>query len=223
MSAQQSANQILDQQKIGTWLFAKSEQRIIRKIVPKIPHWIQTYHLTLLTVLWSGVIILSGWLGRGNIAWLWVSSLMIACQYFTDILDGALGRFRNTGLIKWGYYMDHFLDYLFFCSILISYSLISSGYSTYLLFFVMAVFGAYMVNTFLSCQATNELKIGYFRIGPTEIRIAFIIINALIIFDQTYLKKTIPFVLAVSFIVLSIIVFRTQRYIWKIDMAKMNS
>jgi len=207
-----------DNQKTGTWLLAKTEHKIIQKIVPKVPAWIQTYHLTLLTILWSGLLILFGWLARGNINWLWLGSLMIVCQWFTDSIDGAVGRYRNTGLIKWGYYMDHFLDYIFLCSILTSYSFISSGYSTYLLFFIMAIFGAYMVNSFLSCRVTNKLKIGYFRIGPTEMRIAFIIVNALIIFDQTYLKKSLPFVLVLSFIALCVIVFRTQRYIWNIDM-----
>ena len=32
---------------------------------------------------------------------------------FTDSFDGALGRRRDTGIPKWGYYMDHLLDFVF--------------------------------------------------------------------------------------------------------------
>jgi phosphatidylglycerophosphate synthase len=31
---------------------------------------------------------------------------VIVFQYITDLLDGEIGRKRNTGLIKWGFYMD---------------------------------------------------------------------------------------------------------------------
>ena len=68
---------------------------------------------------------------------------MITLQWLTDSLDGAIGRYRNVGLIRWGYYMDHFLDYIFLCSILIGYSLILPDNFKYLLFFLLAIFGVY--------------------------------------------------------------------------------
>ncbi|HBH46345.1 MAG: hypothetical protein A2445_01725 [Candidatus Jacksonbacteria bacterium RIFOXYC2_FULL_44_29] len=205
-------------EKTGTWLLAKWEQKIIRYLIPKFPSWIETYHLTLMTLIWSGLIILFGYLAQTNINWLWGASLAIVAHWFTDSFDGALGRYRGTGLVRWGYYMDHFLDYLFFCSILISYALTSSGRSTYLLLFIMAIFGAYMVNAFLSFKVTDEFKIGFFRVGPTEIRIVFIIINTLIIFNKTYFKIALPYILFFSFAVLCLVVYRTQKKIWQIDM-----
>jgi len=42
-------------------------------------------------------------------------------HYFTDHFDGKLGNFRDRGLRKWGFYMDHLVDYGFLCSILIGY------------------------------------------------------------------------------------------------------
>src|SRR3989338_1548416 len=115
---------ITDNQKEGKWFTQDAENKFRNKIVPHIPRFIETYHLTCLTFLWSGLIVLFGWLARNDINWLWFISLMIIFQYITDLFDGALGRYRDTGLIKWGYYMDHFLDYVFLCSILIAYSFI---------------------------------------------------------------------------------------------------
>ena len=38
---------------------------------------------------------------------------MIVLHYFTDHFDGKLGKYRDTGLRKWGFYMDHLFDYGF--------------------------------------------------------------------------------------------------------------
>ena len=85
-----------------------------------------------------------------------------------------------------------------------------------MLFFILAIFAGYMVNSFLSFAATNEFKIEYLKIGPTEIRILFIIINTLIIFfGKTYMAWALPYALVFSLIGLIYIVCNTQKYIWK--------
>src|SRR3989344_516396 len=89
--------------------------------LPKIPIWLGSHHLTLMTLIWSGLIVLSGFLAMRSLHWFWLSSVCILLQWVTDVLDGSIGRKRNTGLIRWGFYMDHFLDYIFLCSILASY------------------------------------------------------------------------------------------------------
>ena len=205
--------------KVGTWLSAKWEKKLVEKFTPKIPKSIETYHLTMSTMLWSLCIIAFGYLAKHvNINFLWGTSIMIICQYITDLFDGAVGRYRNTGLIRWGYYMDHLLDYVFLCSILIGYSfLFNDKFNT--LFFILAIFGAYMVNSYLSFTSTNEFKISYFKIGPTEIRVLFIIINTLlIIFHKTYLVGLLPGVMIFSLLGLCRVVYNTQKEIWELDM-----
>jgi len=57
--------------------------------------------------------------------------------------------------------------------------------------------------------------------GPTEIRIYFIILNCLIIwFGIGWVEKILVYILIASIAVLCIVVYRTQKYIWKIDMAE---
>ncbi|MEM7396203.1 MAG: CDP-alcohol phosphatidyltransferase family protein, partial [Verrucomicrobiota bacterium] len=188
-------------------------------LAPRMPQSIETWHLTLSTIAWSLLIIVFSFLARYDTRWLWLVSLMIFFQYITDLMDGAVGRLRNTGLVKWGYYMDHFLDYLFLCSILIGYAMLLEDHNKYMLFFVLALFGAFMVNSFLSFSATGEFKISYLGIGPTEVRIVFIVINTLIIlFGQTHIARALPYVLVLSTFGLFITVYRTQKRIWDIDM-----
>ncbi len=205
--------------KKGMSILSKLEIKLRNRLVPLVPKSIETYHLTLTTILWSLLIMVFSFLTRYNINFLWVVSLMIFFQYITDLLDGEIGRQRKTGLIKWGFYMDHFLDYTFLSSILIGYSLLLQPKQLYLLFFILALFGAFMVNSFLSFAATNEFKISYLGIGPTEVRIIFIIINTLIIiFGKTYIGPALPYILLFALLGLIITVYRTQEYIWKIDM-----
>lgn len=207
--------------KFGRSILYTSETKLKNWLVPMVPKCIETYHLTLTTVLWSILIIVFSFLARYNIHWLWVASLMIVFQYLTDLLDGEIGRRRNTGLIKWGFYMDHFLDYIFLFSILIGYSFILPNQFNYILFFIMAMFGAFMVNSFLSFAATNEFKISYLGIGPTEIRLIFIVVNTLLtIFNKTYMAAALPYVLTFSAFGLFVVIFKTQKYLWKVDMAQ---
>lgn len=206
--------------KEGTWLLAKAEVKLKNWLVPKVPLWLETYHLTLTTLLWCALIIAFSFLARYKIHFLWVVSFSIFGQYITDLLDGEIGRQRNTGLIKWGYYMDHFLDYLFLCSILIGYGLMVADHNKYMLFYILALFGAFMVNSFLSFAATGQFRISYMGVGPTEIRLLFIIVNTLIIFlaDKIEIPLVLPYVLAGAAFLLFVTVYKTQKMLWKIDM-----
>ena len=73
---------------------------MVNWIVPRIPPFIETYHLTLLTLIWSTGIVVCSYLARDNISWLWLVSLFIFLQYMSDVLDGAVVRYRNTGLVR---------------------------------------------------------------------------------------------------------------------------
>ena len=205
-------------QKVGFSLLGKIEKRFIDSNWHRFPAWIETYHLTLTTIIWSLGIITCGYLAQFNHHWLWGSSLMIFLQWFTDAFDGAIGRNRKTGLIRWGYYMDHFLDYIFLCSILIGYAfIVNDQFNTQ--FFILAVFGGFMVNSYLAFAANNEFKIEYLKIGPTEIRLIFILINtAIIFFEKTHLAWTLPYVLIISLSGLIYTAYETQKRIWKKDM-----
>lgn len=207
--------------KVGSSLFTPLEKNIVQKYVNSIPSWLETYHLTLMTIVWSVGNLVFGYLAQYNIVWLWGVSVMIFCQYATDLFDGAVGRHRNTGLIKWGYYMDHFLDYLFLCSLLIAYFFIVPEHFVYLSFFMLALYGAFMVNSFLAFAATNSFRIAFLKIGPTEIRLVFIAVNTLIILvGNTNMSKLLPYVLVMSFFALVVVVYRTQKEIWQLDMSE---
>ncbi|OGH87653.1 MAG: hypothetical protein A3J93_03995 [Candidatus Magasanikbacteria bacterium RIFOXYC2_FULL_42_28] len=205
-------------EKVGESLLSPFEKILVAKYVSKIPAGIQTYHLTLLTILWSALIILFGYLSQTNVHWLWATSGAIILQYITDLFDGAVGRARNTGLRRWGYYMDHFLDYIFLCAVLIGYSFVfNDDYNS--LFYILAVFGAFMVNAYLNFSATNKFKIAFMKFGPTEARLLFILINMSVILLNGYvpLARFLPIILTLATVGLVITVYFTQKEIWQMD------
>jgi archaetidylinositol phosphate synthase len=205
--------------KTNTSLLAPMERRMAHVVLPLVPQWLETQHLTLLTLVWSALILVFSYLAAGNIKWLWLVSLMVTFQYVTDHFDGKVGKFRNTGLFKWGFYMDHLLDYVFLCAVLIGYAQLLPAASRYHMLLLLAVYGGFMVNAFLTFAATEEFNISFLKLGPTEFRIALVIINTLLIaFGTRVMQSVLPYVAGFSLLGLGAIVYRTQKRIWARDM-----
>ena len=150
---------------------------------------------------------------------LWLVSLMILLQYLTDLFDGELGRQRDTGLIKWGFYMDHFLDYIFLCSLVFVGYMISPAGLEIWYFALLVILGGFMVNSFLAFGATNEFQIYHYGMGPTEMRVVFILINSFIVFFGTSsFDILLPVIVILCCIGLVINTLQVQRRLWKHDM-----
>ncbi len=205
--------------KVGKSLLTNAENKLKYWAVPKIPKYIETYHLTLMTVLWSlGNVIIAFYAGN-NHALLWLVSLLIVLQYLTDLFDGELGRQRDTGLIKWGFYMDHFLDFIFLCSLVfVGYTISPQGLEVWY-FALLVIIGGFMVNSFLSFAATNEFEIYRYGFGPTEFRCGLILINTFIIFFGTkQFHILLPTCVVLCFALLVVNTYQIHRRLWSLDM-----
>ncbi|MFN2492087.1 MAG: CDP-alcohol phosphatidyltransferase family protein [Pyrinomonadaceae bacterium] len=205
--------------KINTSFLSPLERRLAPLVIPRIPKWLETYHLTLLTLLWSFMILVFSALAANNLRWLWLVSVMIFLQWVTDHYDGKIGKYRNTGLVRWGYYMDHLLDYFFLCSIIVGYAFILPDKARFQLLLLLALFAAYDFSAFLAFAATDKLKISYLKFGPTEFRLAVIIINGLLIsFGTKHMLSGLKWVNAGAAVGLVFLIYGTQKKIWRLDM-----
>lgn len=207
--------------KVGASLLSTPENHFKTWAVNRLPLWLRTDHLTLLTLLWSVINITIAFFVRQRLELLWVVSLMILLQYISDLLDGELGRQRDTGLIKWGFYMDHFLDYIFLCTLVfVGYMISPSGLEAWY-FALLVILGSFMVNSFLSFGATNEFSIYHHGIGPTEMRIIFIGINTFIIYAGTgKFYILLPSLTIICLIGLVINTYQIQSRLRRVDMEK---
>ena len=59
--------QFAGDKKKGEWFLAKAEKRMVSWMVPRVPTFIETYHLTLLTLVWSLGIVACSYFARDNI------------------------------------------------------------------------------------------------------------------------------------------------------------
>ncbi|NNE11893.1 MAG: hypothetical protein HKN41_06550, partial [Ilumatobacter sp.] len=146
-------------------------------------------------------------------------SVMVFGQWLTDSLDGSLGKFRKQGLVKWGFYMDHLLDFLFAGSIVIAYSfLVDAKWLEFLFLLLLLVTCATMAVSFLSFAATNQFQIAYYGIGPTEIRIGYILLNTFVVFVGTEIFSWgVPVVLALNVVAFTVLAVQTSTNLWKLD------
>ena len=206
--------------KHGQSLLGPVERRFIDFSVPKLPRWLRSWHLTLMTLGWSALTIMFGWLASGDRGWLFAMSAVVFGQWLTDSFDGTLGRTRGEGLVKWGFFMDHLLDLLFAGSIVIGYSFLAPDGTGFLFSLLLLVTCAMMAVSFLSFAATNQFQIAYYGLGPTEVRISYIALNTFVFFaGETVFWWGVPVVLAVNVLALVVLVWQTHKNLWAIDKA----
>lgn len=199
------------------------EKKFIEAALPYIPAQVSTAHLTLMTIIWSAGIVLGGYLAITDMRWLLLSSFCILGQYVTDMLDGAIGRLRNTGLIKWGFYMDHFLDFVFLSSIVIGYSFLLPSSYLLLSMLCLTLSAGFMVHTLMDFAITNHFKISVGFFGVSEARISVILLNVtLIVFGKGLLIGAFPFVVGALFIALCVMVYKSQIGYAHIDAMKQS-
>ncbi len=73
-----------------------------------------------------------------------------------------------------------------------------------------------MVNSFLAFAATGRFHISHGKLGPTEFRLALVVINSLLVFYGTRrMEKVLPYVAAGGFVALCVLAYRTQRELWQ--------
>lgn len=201
-------------------LLSSRDRQFANWAARRMPPWVQSQHLTLMTLGWSALLLVTARLAQHNTSWLWASSAVIGAQYFTDAIDGKLGQLRGAGLVRWGFYMDHLLDYAFLCSILLGYALLVPPGFQWLMGAILAVAGCFMVSSFLACSLTGHLKISFLRLGPVEARLVLILLNAwLAMGGRAALVFALPSTLVGSLALLVVMTYQIQRQLWMLDSA----
>jgi archaetidylinositol phosphate synthase len=204
--------------KVNPSLLGPLERRFAPWMLPRLPAWVETYHLTMLTPAWC-----AGWLvccaaGVGDRRWLWGASLMVVLQWFTDHLDGKLGKLRDTGLERGGFYVDHMFDAFFISSVLIGYCWLLPEHAMRDLLLLFAVCAGFMVHAVLAFSATETFRISYLRIGPTELRLGIVLLNVVLIREGFEgMARGLPYAAAVGFVVLVLRVHATHARLWRLE------
>lgn len=161
------------------FLLANAEGRALDWIARRLPAWVMPDHMTGLGVVAALGIAAAYLLSNGDKLWLWAASALLVVHWLGDSLDGTLARVRKIERPRYGYYLDHLVDAL--ATAVIGLGL---GLSPWMLLSVglVIVIGYLMlsINVYLETYAFGVFRLGYGRVGPTEIRLALIVLNTLI-------------------------------------------
>lgn len=201
---------------------ARLERRFIAWAVPRVPGWLRSHHLTYMTLLWSVLVVLGAYLSArsGSLLWLWLSAAAIFMQWVTDCLDGAVGRARNEGLKRWGFYMDHFLDYVFMACACGHFAFLVDEPGRTLFLLLVPLYAAFEVNSWLEFAATGVFRITYFWVGPTEVRALLVVLDIVFItgYGLHFAVYVLPWLMLLMLLLLVVLVRGSSRRVWELDM-----
>ena len=162
-------------------ILSKSEKQALRWIADCLPMWIKPDHLTFIGftgAILSGAGYALTHYGKG---FLWLSSLGFVINWIGDSLDGTLARVRNIPRPVYGFYIDHNMDAL--TALIIC---LGAGFSPFVSFsaVMLVLAGYYLLSifTYINVYLNDNFVISYYGFGPTELRLAIIVINTIFFF-----------------------------------------
>ena len=164
-------------------ILARAEKAALVWMARRLPHWVNSDHLTLLgfaAMLMAGV---AYWAAHRN---RWALILVVVALFFNwlgDSLDGTLARVRNRLRPRYGFYVDHVLDMVgTFCLL---GGLALSGYMNPLL--ALGMLAAYLTaaaEEFLATHVRQVFHLSFLGFGPTELRIILSIGTIYLLYNQ---------------------------------------
>jgi phosphatidylglycerophosphate synthase len=159
-----------------TFLLAAPEQRILTWIAARLPARVLPDHLTALGVLAALGIAGAYLASNADPRWLWAASALLVVHWLGDSLDGTLARVRRIERPRYGYYLDHLVDAVATAAIgiglgLSPHLLLATGLAIVVVYLILSI------NVYLETQAFGVFRLGYGRLGPTEVRLALIALN----------------------------------------------
>ncbi len=121
-------------------------KNILKLSIPFLSNYVNSTQLTFCTLLWSVLVIISGYLSRYNKLWLLLSIFALIGHFVTDLLDGEMSIYQNDGLEKWNFFMDHLLDFTLTIAVFIGLVLFYYKKHTQILFPLFLIFALTIIN-----------------------------------------------------------------------------
>jgi archaetidylinositol phosphate synthase len=165
-----------DAPRVKRFMLAEPEQRTLTWLARRLPAGVKPDHLTGLALVASAGVATAYALSNQSDMWLWAASALLVVHWLGDSLDGTLARVRRIERPTYGYYIDHLADALATMAIgigigLSPHMLLATGLVLVIAYLCLSI------NTYLETYAFGTFTLGYGRFGPTEARLALIVLN----------------------------------------------
>ncbi len=167
--------------RIQTSILNGVEKKILVWLAQRQPKSMTSDILTYIGLLGAALYMLGGWLSNMDLNFLWISSFGLFLNWYGDSLDGTLARVRNAQRPVYGFFIDHTLDAIAVCMILLG-----AGFSPLLRMdislFILSGYLCLSIYTYICTIIKGEFRLTYGFLGPTELRLLLVTINTLYIY-----------------------------------------
>jgi phosphatidylglycerophosphate synthase len=167
--------------RVNDIFFGPLERPALQWLCARMPAWVNPDILTAIGVVGGFLIALGYWLSNYDRNFLWLSDFGFVVNWFGDSLDGSLARYRKIERFKYGYFVDHTVD-----TVTQTMICVGLGLSPFIDFtYAMLALVGYLqlgILTYVNTAVTGVFKISYGKIGPTEIRVIIVCVNAIFYF-----------------------------------------
>jgi phosphatidylglycerophosphate synthase len=167
--------------RVNDTFLAPLERAALQWLCKQMPAWMTPDILTVVGFVGGVVMAAAYWLCNVNSNFLWIVDLGLMINWFGDSLDGSLARYRGIERFKYGYFVDHTVDITTQTIVLLGL-----GVSPFVHFnwALLALVGYLLLGilTYIDTAVSGVYKISYGKIGPTEVRVFVVGLNAIFYF-----------------------------------------
>lgn len=154
------------------------ERPVLAWLAKRMPAWVTPDKLTLLGLFGTILTSISYYLTNFNPLYLWLASIGLVINWFGDCLDGTIARYRKIERPKYGFFVDHVMDGI--GETLVVFGIALSPYVNFNVAMVALIGYLLMGNlVYITTFIRGIFRISYLGLGPTEVRVILIIMNAL--------------------------------------------
>jgi len=189
-------------------------KQLLSPLLPFLSKYTTSKHLTMCTLMWACLIILSGYLARSHRYWLTLSIIALVGHIITDLLDGALSVYQEDGLEKWNFFMDHLLDFIFAISIFVSLAIFFYKRQIKLITPLFVIFAMVIINMAASFLLVVEKGLdlginikGCFAFNIFHMHFLMIVFYMAIILMHRKAKINVLIIWVITFIITSLTIF----------------
>jgi phosphatidylglycerophosphate synthase len=172
--------------RVNDTFLAPLERPALQWLCKQMPAWMTPDILTVIGFVGGVVMAAAYWLCNANKNFLWIVDLGLVINWFGDSLDGSLARYRGIERFKYGYFVDHTVD-------ITTQTIVFLGLGVspfvHFNFALLALVGYLLLGilTYINTAVSGVYKISYGKIGPTEVRVFLLGVNAIFYFGRNSL------------------------------------
>ena len=169
------------QQRTNTGWLEPLERPALATLASKMPAWVTPDTLTAIGFAGSLITFGAYAVECRYQKFIWIASAGLLVNWFGDSLDGTLARYRKIERPRYGYFLDNAIDLVM--QFLLAAGIAISGYiRADLCFVALSVFLMMSVLSLLRANISGVFQLSYGGIGPTEMRVMFILLNVAMYF-----------------------------------------